>query len=143
MALLAQTVTDLKNRWSNDALARLTRRETYDSDTAPFNTVDEDVLERAVIAAQLYVQQKFGAVAEGHAAVIEAVPFYLYVPGGAPDSIVAAHTAALDILRPIAMTAASDSVEAGEDGDARRYTGEDYINDLDTQSPSRPRRSSR
>jgi len=139
MALPAATRTKYIQRWGEDNLAQLTQGDNYVND----QTIDEDVLESTAGRCQLWVQQKIGPVDADHFGVIEIFPFVIRAPGDLSDEEQNLFQATLDRLTPQSAAAQTNAIEKGEDGDKRRYDGEDFLDDLDTQSSARARRSYR
>lgn len=139
MALDPATITALELRWGETYLAQLTRRDTYINGDATYGTIDEDVLERAVQQAQQYVQTRIGAVDEDHWAVLDITPYTILPPG---QSELAAEQIdrVLRLVKSNPMTTVTTAIAAGEDGDNRRFTGDEYEELVDEQSSSRPRR---
>lgn len=138
MAISAATLAALKQRWNTEYLAQLTRREDYDPDDVTNSTIDEDVLERALIQSREYVAQRKGhAYADSdQPGVIECVPFYLYPDGGAPESVVRAKDRALDDLVTPAITSNVVTTTTRPS-----YDGDTFYNQRDITNGARARRS--
>ncbi len=133
MALTSTTVTAATRRWGNQYLAQLTRRETYNKTS--LNTIDLNVLETAVRAAQETVRQKIGRVAETYFAVIELIPYMLNAPQ--EEFPFERMTKLLDDLKPAPVPSQSTSIAKGEEGDRRRIDGDDMKDLIDLQRRGR------
>lgn len=141
MALDPATVTAIENRFGETAIIQLTNRDSYESSS----TVNEDVLERAVIQAQAFVRERCGPTEadEDNPRVIEIVPYFLMQPGTAQRSEVLTEWEAVYGKYRVRVAAPqTTAVPATSEDSRRRFTGDEY-EALTIAARQRPDRSAR
>jgi hypothetical protein len=141
MAIDPTVKTLLERRHGVTYLAQLTRKDTYDADTSPFDAMDEDVMQVAIDQAQYRVQLKIGPVAETHPTIVELVPYFLNAPiDEFPREGI---KELLDDLKKAPNLPSTGAVNANDttSNNRRRFTGNDFQDLESTQRSIRGRRS--